>query len=199
MKRTSRPIKRRTSRLAANTKAPGRSSRRSTSSKDLKKLIDLAESQGWAVEVTGGGHLRFISPDRRMPMVHTGSTPSDRRSIKNLESQLRKSGLKIERSEKKGSPSKPRKNASNYGSMARLFPPGAVVEFILGDRSAGIPAGTTAVVQAVRGDSIDVAVSESDAHGLVGEHVTIEMVYPTGGSFERVTEEQLLSYLRRVQ
>ena len=36
--------------------------KRMSSDKDTEKLVRLARRQGWAVEVTGGNHLRFVSP-----------------------------------------------------------------------------------------------------------------------------------------
>lgn len=61
----------------------------------LKEVLKAARDAGWKVTMTGGGHWRLVPPDLSQPMVHTGSTPSDHRAVKNLVSQLRKSGLEI--------------------------------------------------------------------------------------------------------
>lgn len=69
--------------------------RRTTRSKELQKLIKSARKQGWMVEKTRGGHIRFVPPDKDKPIVVSGSTPSDRRSVLNLRAQLRRTGLKV--------------------------------------------------------------------------------------------------------
>jgi hypothetical protein len=199
-RRTSRFVKRRTSRLAPNGPKPKQSARRSTSSGDVRRLIEVAESQGWAIGVTGGNHLRFIPPDRTKPMVHMSSTPSDHRAVKNLEGQLRRAGLVLPRMEARKKKGRPRKNVGTSRSwLQRGFPEGSLVEFILGDRRAGVPPGTTAVVQAVRGDGMDVSIERSSDTGLLGENVSIEMTYEKDGQLHRTSPEQLALYLRRLR
>lgn len=63
-------------------------------SKDIEKLVKAARKQGWEVTVTGGNHLRFVPPDKSMPIVHgalTGTGPG----IVKLRTQLRRSGLSV--------------------------------------------------------------------------------------------------------
>ncbi len=60
---------------------------------DLKRLIRAARNQGWQVERTDGGHLRFRPPDATGPPIITPSTPSDWRGLLNLRARLRRSGL----------------------------------------------------------------------------------------------------------
>lgn len=57
----------------------------------LQPIAEMAAEQGWTFEVTGSGHLRWVSPDGKV--VVTPSTPSDRRSELNSRSQLRRAGL----------------------------------------------------------------------------------------------------------
>jgi len=198
-RRTSRFVKRRTSRLAPNGPKPKQSARRSTSSGDVRRLIEVAESQGWAIEITGGNHLRFIPPDRTKPMVHMSSTPSDHRAVKNLEGQLRRAGLTIPRMEARQKKGQPKKNTGVSRSwLQREFHEGSLVEFVLGDRRAHIPPGTTAVVQVVRGDSMDVSIQRSPDASLIGEHVSVEMTYEGDGRLHRTSPEQLALYLRRI-
>lgn len=72
-----------------------RASRRHTKDKGVKRLMKLAEKQGWDVQKLPGGHIRFVPPDKSKPMVVMGSTPtSDPRALKNLTAALRRSGLK---------------------------------------------------------------------------------------------------------
>lgn len=59
----------------------------------FRRLVKAMRAQGWRVEITGGCHYRFVPPDPLQPMVHTGSSPSDHRSVRNLEAQLRRAGL----------------------------------------------------------------------------------------------------------
>lgn len=65
-------------------------------SKDVKKIIKIAEGQGWHVKLTGGKHIQFIPKDRKQAMVVTSLTTSDHKSILNLRAQLKKSGLKLD-------------------------------------------------------------------------------------------------------
>jgi hypothetical protein len=58
--------------------------------KDIEKLARRAKKQGWEVEVTGGNHLRFISPEGE---VVTSGMSVCQTSIKKVTSQLRKAGL----------------------------------------------------------------------------------------------------------
>jgi predicted RNA binding protein YcfA (HicA-like mRNA interferase family) len=62
--------------------------------KDLKRLRRLAERQGWRVEPTGGGHLRWRSP-RCGRVIFTASSPSDYRALQNILSHLKAEGLEV--------------------------------------------------------------------------------------------------------
>lgn len=97
-RRTSRAV-RRTSRNARRTT---RGKQRRVTHKSVKRLIKLARQQGWDVEFTAKGHLRFVPADRSQEIVIAGGTPSDWRAAKNLEAQLRKSGLKMNRRTSRG-------------------------------------------------------------------------------------------------
>lgn len=155
----------------------------------------MAEEQGWAVEVSGSNHIRFIPTDTTKPMVHTSSTPSDRRTVNNLESQLRKSGLVIPRNEKKPV----QKNRSTAQWPLRDYRVGMMMEFIVGDRLAEIPPGTIAVVDAVRGGGLDVTIMDSRNREVIGERVLVELVYEKDGRLHRATPEQLALYMRLVE
>jgi len=65
--------------------------------RDLEPLIAAARRQGWRVEPTGGGHMRFRPCDPAAPLIFTASTPSDRRAISAMRAQLRRAGLDIRR------------------------------------------------------------------------------------------------------
>jgi len=64
-----------------------------SSNRDLQQLVDAAEAQGWVVEKTRSGHLKWIPPDPSMTFVISASSPSDRRALKNIRSRLRQRGL----------------------------------------------------------------------------------------------------------
>ena len=49
--------------------------------KRLLPLLQYAQGNGWSVVYTNGGHLRFTKPER--PIIHTSSTPSDWRAVRN--------------------------------------------------------------------------------------------------------------------
>lgn len=61
--------------------------------KEMKEIRREAERQGWRVEATKKGHIRFYAPDGTN-IVHAAGTPSDRRSIDNLIAQLRRYGFR---------------------------------------------------------------------------------------------------------
>lgn len=56
--------------------------------KALQPLLDYAESHGFSVRRTRGGHLRLSKRGR--PPVFAPSTPSDYRSVQNAVAQLRR-------------------------------------------------------------------------------------------------------------
>ncbi|MCQ4270222.1 type II toxin-antitoxin system HicA family toxin [Pseudomonas kuykendallii] len=55
--------------------------------KALQLLYDYATENGWQAQRTNGGHLRWLKPGR--PIIHTSSTPSDRRAWLNALAMLR--------------------------------------------------------------------------------------------------------------
>ena len=63
--------------------------------KATKKLAKIAEKQGFLVEQTKNGHIRFVPADKSKDIVIASGSASDHRSQKNLIAQLRKSGLSI--------------------------------------------------------------------------------------------------------
>lgn len=63
------------------------------SSKELKPLMRAAKRQGWDVVTTRNGRIKWISPEGGLPYF-SASTPSDRRAIHNITSDLGKRGLK---------------------------------------------------------------------------------------------------------
>lgn len=60
---------------------------------ELRKIEQAAWEQGWRVERTKKGHIRFVPPEVTKPMVEAAGTPSELRSIRNLLAQLRRSSL----------------------------------------------------------------------------------------------------------
>jgi hypothetical protein len=62
---------------------------------DMRRIEDAAREQGWSVDRTRSGHLVFISPDKSVPPVHTGSDIGDPRALKNIEARLRRAGLDV--------------------------------------------------------------------------------------------------------
>ena len=63
-------------------------------SKELKRIIALAIRQGYTVELRNNGHYKFTAPSGRF--IFTSSTPSDRRALSNILSDLKKTGLDLE-------------------------------------------------------------------------------------------------------
>lgn len=62
--------------------------RRCGRSKSMLPLLQYAQGNGWKVALTNGGHLRFTKPER--PIIHTSSTPSDWRAVRNALAMLAK-------------------------------------------------------------------------------------------------------------
>jgi hypothetical protein len=62
--------------------------------RDLHQFLDrLKQVPGWSVVHTRSGHLQIRGPGGAL--VHTGSTPSDRRALRNLRSDLRRRGAPV--------------------------------------------------------------------------------------------------------
>lgn len=61
--------------------------------KEINEIVDSLIEQGWRVE--RGKHLCAYPPDPAYRMVYFASTPSDNRAIKNIKSDLRRSGAKL--------------------------------------------------------------------------------------------------------
>jgi hypothetical protein len=66
--------------------------------KDLEKVAQFAETQGWTVEM-GGKHAVWKSPDG--PQVYTSGTSVSASGVRNAISDLRRAGLNIPRGHKK--------------------------------------------------------------------------------------------------
>lgn len=58
----------------------------------FRNILDSALKQGWRVQRTTKGHWQFIPPST-LPMVVTGNTSGDQRSVRHFLSQMRKSGF----------------------------------------------------------------------------------------------------------
>ncbi|MDF3935320.1 type II toxin-antitoxin system HicA family toxin [Pseudomonas citronellolis] len=54
--------------------------------KRLQALFLYAAQFGWTISRTNGGHLRLSKPGR--PLIHTSSTPSDWRAVRNALAML---------------------------------------------------------------------------------------------------------------
>lgn len=64
-----------------------------TSNKDLRRLLAAVEDQGFSVEIRRAGHVKVTAPSGEV--FFAGSSPSDRRSILNFRSQLRRAGATL--------------------------------------------------------------------------------------------------------
>jgi len=61
---------------------------------EYRGLADAVLAQGWRIEPTNREHFRWLSPDGKY-IVITSKTPSDRRALANIRSDLRRAGLKV--------------------------------------------------------------------------------------------------------
>lgn len=62
--------------------------------KQLLPLVEYALREGWTVNRTPGGHLRFIKPG--LPPIYTSSTVSDHRAGRNAQAMLRRAQRQAE-------------------------------------------------------------------------------------------------------
>jgi predicted RNA binding protein YcfA (HicA-like mRNA interferase family) len=56
--------------------------------RDINTVVRVARARGWTVTCTRGGHLRFTHPNGAL--VHTSSTPGDRRAVAAIRAHLRR-------------------------------------------------------------------------------------------------------------
>lgn len=61
------------------------------SKNDFRDLRRAAEKQGWTIETSRGGHLKWKSPNGKT--IFSSATPSDKRAVNNHLSLLRRAGF----------------------------------------------------------------------------------------------------------
>lgn len=61
---------------------------------DLRDLEKAAKRQGWPVDRTKQGHVRFWPPDGVTPPSIYSGTPGDQRAIRNFLADLRRKGFR---------------------------------------------------------------------------------------------------------
>lgn len=61
--------------------------------KEITRLAKEAIRQGWDVSKTNGGHLKWVSPSGSF--FYSALTPSDPRSLKNIQRDLRVNGFVV--------------------------------------------------------------------------------------------------------
>lgn len=57
-----------------------------STSKDMDALCLLAESTGWVVQKTNGGHVKLSAPNGKV--VFCAGSPSDRRAVSNTQAKM---------------------------------------------------------------------------------------------------------------
>ena len=60
--------------------------------KDHRRLMDLAEAQGYTIKVTAKSHFQIRDPEGRI-IAYTGGTTSDKRSLVKFRADLRRGGV----------------------------------------------------------------------------------------------------------
>lgn len=63
--------------------------------KDIRRMIRIAEKQGWIVEHRKGGHILFFPPEKEYGFVTVSGSTSDHKALKNIRSYLKGAGLKL--------------------------------------------------------------------------------------------------------
>lgn len=85
---------------------------------DTTATLDRLQRQGWQARKTNGGHLALRGPEGQL--VHTSSTPSDTRTISNLEAQLRRAGFEENRPDERRTQRLARGNTKQAQVLAAL-------------------------------------------------------------------------------
>jgi hypothetical protein len=67
---------------------------------DIREIDRQLQDQGWRQEETSKGHVRYLPPDAKAPIVVRSGTPSDHRAWDNFMAQLKRSGAKLEKTQK---------------------------------------------------------------------------------------------------
>jgi hypothetical protein len=60
---------------------------------DLQEIEDAARAQGFIIDRTARGHIRFTPPDKGKEQVVFSGTPGDQRAIRNGLARLRRQGF----------------------------------------------------------------------------------------------------------
>lgn len=68
---------------------------------DIEKIARQARKTGWTVTVTGGNHVKWISPNKEITL--TSGLTANTRSWANFKVLLRKAGLMAHKNQKKKS------------------------------------------------------------------------------------------------
>ena len=63
--------------------------------RELRKLAQQAVKQGWRVEKTSGGHLRWLPPGGRRIVVTPSTGKMSGHGAANVIADLRRSGLRV--------------------------------------------------------------------------------------------------------
>ncbi|HVE91412.1 MAG TPA: hypothetical protein VNE62_03785 [Actinomycetota bacterium] len=58
-----------------------------------RDVVKEAKKQGWTVDTTQHGHLRFTPPDKWKQICVFSGTPGDQRSIRNHLAEMRRQGF----------------------------------------------------------------------------------------------------------
>ena len=67
--------------------------RKISNNRELQKIMRVAVSEGWRLEKSNGGHIKWIRPDGFI--YFSSQTPSDVRAIYKIRAALRKAGLTL--------------------------------------------------------------------------------------------------------
>lgn len=63
--------------------------------KEYKKMLKVAEKQGFSWGMTKGCHVQVRDPEGRV-VAGTGGTPGDKRAMLNFRAELRRGGVVIQ-------------------------------------------------------------------------------------------------------
>lgn len=62
---------------------------------EWREAARKALDQGWVIEFTSGGHIKWSPPNGRTPVI-SSNTPGDHRSVKNTLAELARAGLQLQ-------------------------------------------------------------------------------------------------------
>ena len=63
--------------------------------REVGQALEVVVRQGGVLSLCGSGHFKVVPPDKSKKVVFLPATPSDKRSMRNVVSKLRRAGFNL--------------------------------------------------------------------------------------------------------